>query len=131
MTKYNSTDGKTVLDASDDAAIANWGGAWRMPTKAEFDSLLSATTNEWTTVNGVNGRLFTDKTDGSKKLFFPAVGNCRNGSVSSVGSYGYYWYSSLSTSSVVSGWLLYFDSGNCGMRNSGRYGGFPVRAVFG
>lgn len=34
MTKYNSTDGKTVLDLEDDAARANWGGEWHIPTKA-------------------------------------------------------------------------------------------------
>jgi hypothetical protein len=33
MSKYNSSDNKTVLDLEDDAAAANWGGAWRMPTK--------------------------------------------------------------------------------------------------
>ena len=33
MTKYNGTDGKTVLDLEDDAARANMGGEWRMATK--------------------------------------------------------------------------------------------------
>ena len=33
------TDTKTVLDPEDDAAIANWGGAWRMPTYDEFSEL--------------------------------------------------------------------------------------------
>ena len=42
MTKYNATDGKTVLEASDDAAVANWGGSWRMPTTAEFQALGAA-----------------------------------------------------------------------------------------
>ena len=35
MIKYNSSDGKTALDTSDDAAIANWGADWRMPTTTE------------------------------------------------------------------------------------------------
>ena len=29
ITKYNSTDGKTVLDAEDDSATAAWGGNWK------------------------------------------------------------------------------------------------------
>ena len=33
------TDGKTTLDLADDAAHANWGGGWRMPTKEELDEL--------------------------------------------------------------------------------------------
>ena len=39
--KYNVMDGKKVLDSEDDAATQNWGGNWRMPTKAEFMELLS------------------------------------------------------------------------------------------
>lgn len=39
-TKYGSSDGKTTLEAEDDAASVNWGGAWRMPTKEEFQELV-------------------------------------------------------------------------------------------
>ena len=35
MTKYNASDGKTVLDLEDDAVRAAWGGKWRMPTKED------------------------------------------------------------------------------------------------
>lgn len=38
-TKYNSTDGKTTLELSDDAAAANWGGGWRTPTTEELQLL--------------------------------------------------------------------------------------------
>lgn len=38
FTKY-TTDGKTTLDSEDDAATANWGGKWRMPTLAELQEL--------------------------------------------------------------------------------------------
>ena len=64
-------------------------------------------------------------------MFFPAVGNCNNGSVNNVGSNGNYWSSSLNTSNVINGWNLNFNSGNCNMNNNNRYNGFPVRAVFG
>jgi len=110
MTKYNSTDGKTVLDASDDAVTAAWGGKWRMPTTAEFVALGAATTSAWTQVNGVYGLQCTDKTDSSKVLFFPAAGGCYDGSVSYVGSSGYYWSSSLYTSNMTSACYLYFYS---------------------
>lgn len=39
--KYNDTDGKRTLDAQDDAATANWGGGWRIPTQKEFEDLLN------------------------------------------------------------------------------------------
>ena len=129
MTKYNNIDGKTVLEISDDAVIANWGDSWRMPTREEFNTLLSATNNEWTTINGVNGMLFTDKTDDSKKLFFPAVGACENGNVSYEGFIGVYWLSSLYTSNITCGWDFFFDNKNCDMGNGLRRAGFPIRGV--
>ena len=133
MTKYNATDGKTVLEAVDDAAVANWGGSWRMPTTAEFQALGNAVNTAWTADyqgSGVSGLVLTDKTDSSKVLFFPAAGFCRNGSVGSVGSYGYYWSSSLYAISRQNAYHLgfysylahwdYFD---------GRYYGYAVRPV--
>lgn len=95
--KYNSTDGKTVLDAEDDAVRANWGGNWRTPTVSEWEELGEAVNTAWTQVNGVYGLQCTDKTDSSKVLFFPAVGYCYNSSMDSIGSGGFYWSSSLDT----------------------------------
>jgi hypothetical protein len=133
MTKYNSTDGKTVLDASDDAAQANWGGSWRMPTTAEYVALGTATTSAWTSSyqdSGVAGLVLTDKTDSSKVLFFPAAGLCLNGSVYSVGSYGYYWSSSVLSSNVQEAYNLYFSSKRVGWQYYDyRYDGFAVRGV--
>ena len=98
-----------------------------MPTKAEFDELLSGTTNEWTQVNGVNGRKFTASNGNS--IFIPAAGYCNNGSVYDVGDNGYVWSSSLYTSDPGYAWGLYFSSGNCYMDMSGRCNGQSVRGV--
>ena len=135
MTKYNETDGKTVLDATDDAVTAAWGGNWRMPTTAEFQALGTVTTSAWTSSyegSGVAGLVLTDKTDSSKVLFFPACGNCFNGSVYVVGSNGYYWSSSLYSSGVQSAYDLYFNDGYVSWQlYDSRYYGFPVRGVVG
>lgn len=42
--KYTSLDGKTTLEASDDAVKqhASWGAGWHMPTQAEFQTLYNA-----------------------------------------------------------------------------------------
>lgn len=47
-TKYNATDNKTQLDFFDDAAVMNWGGKWRMPTKADWDELIANCYIEYT-----------------------------------------------------------------------------------
>ena len=133
MTKYNSTDGKTVLDASDDAVTAAWGGSWRMPTEDEFLALTAATTSSWVTDyqgSGINGRLFTDKTDSSKVLFFPAAGSCYRGSVSSVGSICNYWIGLLANI-IAYGRGLYFYSGGVYVNYNGRCFGYTVRGVLG
>jgi uncharacterized protein (TIGR02145 family) len=133
MTKYNSTDGKTVLEASDDAATANWGGQWRMPTTEEYAALGDAVNTAWTADyqgSGVAGIICTDKTDSSKVLFFPACGNCYVGSVINVGSLGNYWSSSLSSNGVQYAYYLGFYDGHVYWRNRiYRYYGNSVRGV--
>jgi hypothetical protein len=134
MSKYNSTDGKTVLEVSDDAATVNMGSCWRTPTRAEYAALGNAVNTVWTQVNGVYGMLCTDKTDSSKTLFFPACGHCFNGGIGDVGSGGHYWSSSLSSRDVARAYDLYFFSDgyvDWDRVSDNRKEGFPVRGVFG
>lgn len=133
MTKYNSTDGKTVLDAEDDAVTADWGGSWRMPTTEEYVALGNAVNTAWTTDyqgSGVAGLVCTDKTDSSKVLFFPACGYCYNGRVLSVGSWDLYLSSSLFNYYVQ--WAYYFEFRDGSVKwqeNTYRSNGFSVRGV--
>ena len=132
MTKYNSTDGLTTLEASDDAAVANWGGSWRMPTTADFQALGAAVNTAWTQVNNVYGILCTDKTDSSKTLFFPAAGYCYDGSVRDVGDNGIYWSSSIYADRRQRAYSLYFGSDFAYWDDhSLRYYGCAVRPVVG
>ena len=125
---YNGfTDDLTTLLPGDDAATANWGSDWRMPTKAEFDELCNNTTGTWTQQGGVNGWLFTAAN--SNSLFLPAAGWRYDGSLYFAGSYGSYWSSSLNTSCPYAAWNFYFRSGNYSMYDSDRSGGQSVRAV--
>jgi hypothetical protein len=130
MTKYNSTDGLATLLAADDAATVNMGSGWRMPTKADFQTLNAATTSHWTNNyqdSGVAGFVLTANFDSSKVLFFPASGSdSRNGA---------YWSSSLSSDFDDSfGSIAYFEYGNDDYWNGAsslRYAGLSVRGVFG
>lgn len=94
---YNGfTDNLTTLLPEDDAATANWGNDWRMPTTEEWQELYNNTTVTWTTQHGVNGRLFTASNGNS--LFLPAAGDRGEDSLQSAGSDGYYWSGLLYTS---------------------------------
>ena len=42
-------------NATYDAARANWGGPWRMPTQTEMQELIDNCTWTWTSQSGVNG----------------------------------------------------------------------------
>ena len=133
MAKYNATDGLTTLEAVDDAAVANWGGSWRMPTTDDFQALGAAVNTAWTQVNNVYGILCEDKTDSSKTLFFPAAGICYSGGVRRIGTSGGYWSSSLLTYDRQYAYGLFFDSDDALWDNIDyrRYFGFAVRPVIG
>ncbi|MBP5681071.1 MAG: InlB B-repeat-containing protein, partial [Bacteroidales bacterium] len=122
------TDTLTTLDLADDAARANWGGNWRMPTHAEQEELLTNCTTEWTAVNGVYGRLFTSNING-KTLFLPAAGCCYMARFVDTGSVGSYWSSSLDESRPSFAQYLGFNSRDWGTSGSDRFLGFSVRAV--
>ena len=104
------TDDKTTLDPDDDAARANWGGSWRMPTDAEWTELREQCTWTWTTQNGVNGYQVASKTN-SNSIFLPAAGVRGGTYLSDVGRGGDYWSSSLDEHYPNYAWRLFFYSG--------------------
>ena len=117
-----------VLAKEYDVAVQIMGGDWRMPTKDECQELYKNTTQSWVTINGVNGRKFTSKTDTSKYIFIPAAGYYYNGSVSEVGAYGYIWSSTIS-SPYSKARFLRFRSSTCGASTTERCYGMAVRGV--
>ena len=80
-------------DASLDAARANWGGTWRLPTDAEFQELVANCTWKWTTQGGQNGYKVTSKKNGNS-IFLPAAGWRFDSSLHNAGWVGSYWSSS-------------------------------------
>ena len=140
FTKYNKTNGPTTLEAADDAATANWGSAWRMPTQTQMQELLTqypynATSGSkrccWTSdynSTGVAGLAFYDASD-NILFFLPAAGNRLGTNLGRQGSYGYYWSSSLYESNAGRAYFLNFHSGGSDVSNHGRRSGLPVRPV--
>lgn len=110
-----------VLTADNDVASAEWGGSWRMPTQADYMSLINAcgggskpvavsetikqggiywisagkTVDE--TQYNVAGILFVVKGDTNKRVFFPAAGNIQQNQHHSADSHVIYWTSELNT----------------------------------
>ena len=130
FSKYTTTGAK--LDLVDDAANANMGGDWHMPTPEQINELINNTTNTWTTQDGVNGRLFTSKKDASKSIFIPAAGYAWDDLIDLSGSYGGIWSSMSGTHYVDGGQYLRFNSSGVSLGSYGyRYGGLSVRGVIG
>ena len=126
--EYGTVDNKTVLDLADDAARANWGGSWRMPTLNEIKELEEKCTCAWTMQNGVKGYKVTSKKNGNS-IFLPAAGDRWNDDLYNAGSDGHYWSSTLSPSCDCNACRLYFDSGFWNWNNDFRNDGQSVRAV--
>ena len=116
---YNGfTDYLTTLLPGDDAATANWGADWRMPTIGEWEELFNNTTNTWITQDGASGFLVTASNGNS--IFLP------------VSDYeAFYWSSSLFASNPSDACSFTFDQGAamaC-FDEGNRAFGLPVRAV--
>ena len=119
----------TDLTLEQDAAHANMGGNWRMPTKAEYQELIDNCDAVWTddyNGTGVIGMVFTSRVNGNS-LFLPAAGYCY---VYVSGGGGFYWSASWENESNCT-WFLYFDtySGSQNVSYSVSYYGKSVRGV--
>lgn len=108
-----------------DAATANWGGAWRMPTKYECQELIDNCKWEWIEKNGVNGYEVTGPNGNS--IFLPAAGYRDGSSLDYAGEDGYYWNSTPYDSNYA--WDLDFNKGGCSMNYGCRGDGLSVRPV--
>lgn len=126
--KYTHVDSTSLLP-EDDAATANWGVEWQMPTKKEVEELMTQCKYEWTDVNGVPGVNFTGPNGNS--IFIPAAGGC-------LGS-GYYekestcclWSSSRENEIEIIARVLFVSLVDPNkVSGKERYIGHPVRPVY-
>lgn len=137
FSKYNfdsssgTADGLFNLTTADDAASSILSGNWRMPTKEEFEELISLCTWKWTSVDGVAGYVVSSKKTGLEKncIFLPAAGYYQKTSVLNRGARGCYWSSSIGSYSH-SACYLGFNSSQHRTYNEERYIGRNVRPVY-
>ena len=126
-------DNKTVLDIEDDAAHANWGGSWRMPTKEEWRELMKKCTWKWTdnyNDTGIAGQVV--KATNGNSIFLPAAGWRSSTGTGDIGFAGWYWSSSLEADSPDCAWIIRLYSVS-GFMSHGwiRNYGMTVRPVYG
>lgn len=128
-----SVDNKTSFsdyNYADDAARANWGSTWRMPTPSEIDELLNTNncTWEWTTVNGVKGYRVTSKKSGytNKSIFLPAGGT---EGTSGVGQWGSFWSSTVDSSNSRNAYRIYIQSSSKNKSTMSRNTAAMIRPV--
>ena len=125
----SKTFGKTMNDISGnaqyDAATANWGGSWRMPTEEELSELVDLCTWVWITQNGVNGNKVIGLNGNS--IFLPAAGFRVGSLFSRAGEYGDYWGST--PEGEIKACAFSSDSGLLGVNSYYRLDGLPIRPV--
>ena len=130
FTRYYDGDINTYLLPEDDAATANWGSNWQMPSNEQIRELIDEanTTSVWVSQSGVSGLLVTSKSNGSS-IFLPAAGSCSQ----VAGNRGYYWSRSVPSYYELSGVggakLLEFHSSGAYLSEEWRYVGCCVRPV--
>lgn len=107
----------TALKPEYDAATANMGKGWRMPTQNEITELVNGTNKTWVTNrngSGIDGYLFTSKTNG-ESIFIPVTGFCISGIIYGLDCAVYFWSSTSSYADVLSPNYhqeIYFDVNN-------------------
>ena len=143
---YGSTPGNTLtgniaVGEDFDAARANLGAPWRMPTNGDYAELFAniryinadgtevdtTKTDKRVNVNGVIGLYLESKINGAR-LFFSCSGYGNGRSWYYRGSSGYYWSSTWSSARFARN--LGFSSGGVNPQYSNnRYVGFALRPV--
>lgn len=95
MTKYQNADGLVKLTPDDDAATANWGSKWRMPTYKEAVELLDEDKCTWVWDEDRNGVVVISKIT-SKSIFLPCGGYYEGNRAYNQYSMSAFWLANIS-----------------------------------
>jgi uncharacterized protein (TIGR02145 family) len=135
FTKYTGSD-HTTLQSADDAANAYMGSSWRMPTREEWEELLSSSNCNWIwqsnyNNSGIAGYLVTSRKPGYSQnaIFLPATGYRSNTSLTNQGTGGSYWSSAVNSAQPANAYGLSFNSASSELSAALRSYGCVVRPV--
>ena len=132
---YDNLD-TNIAGTQYDVARKKWGGAWRIPTKSDFDELNNSAYCQWTwtAIDGQNGYLVKSLSTGNS-IFLPAAGYRNGVTRNDAGNYGFYYSSVPYSATHQYAWGLQFYSNSWhyvtySQRQSAyRYLGFSIRPV--
>ena len=120
--------GANICGTQYDVARAQWGGNWRLPTKAEMQELVDRCTWTWTTYKYATGYKVTGPNGNS--IFLPAEGYRYNGTeLYEWRSFGYYWSGTLVDGCTNIAYGLHTCSRGYYVLYSLRSHGYTVRPV--
>ena len=106
--------------------------SWRIPTKAQFDALLSSTRitrtweTGWTSIGGGNAGYLFRSIDNDLSIFLPAAGYAWEG-IREAGTQGYYWCSDPKQENYA--YFLSLTSDAAATTSFARYMGHSIRPV--
>ncbi len=107
---YGKSMGSIAGNPTYDAARANWGSTWRLPTANEIDELLNKCTWTWTSQGGHNG--YKVKGPNGNSIFLPAAGWRYGTSLYGAGETGYSWSATPYEDDTSRAYCLGFSSGD-------------------
>ena len=128
-TTYGYNIGDISGNIEFDAPAFSWEASWRIPTEKEARELIDNCKIEWTTMNNVQGALFTGPN--GKQIFLPSGGFATEGNIDFADAEGAYWTSSPDPSDPVY-YSTFFYFYNTNFANIGwfsRYAGLLIRPV--
>ena len=111
-----------------DAASANWGASWRMPTQEECNELIQLCTWEWTEMEGKKGSKVTGPN--GNYIFIPAAGFRQEYDLFMSNVFGYLWCGSCYVHELdYYAYNLSFFNGPSELTWENRTIGQPIRPV--
>ena len=125
--------GNSIAGTAYDAATANWGSEWVMPTVVQIVELLNQCKLSLATVNGEKGLNLTGPN--GKSIFFPMTGYKDGGSLIKAGEQTYLWSSrkDLVNNVAYKSGALYLERTSTSAKTKStqaeRRLGLPIRAV--
>ena len=132
--EYSLPEGLSDISGTKyDAATANWGKEWRMPTKLELMELEDQSTAVWTSYNGIDGMRIIGPNGNS--IFLPSGGYRSEYGGKGKGGSGKYWTSTTDNGWSNKGAFIYswgrdaLGNKSVGISAEIKYLGMPIRAV--